>query len=79
MSKTDKEVVESVVQALGEIVALSYITYSMGRFIKTDALLTAADFLQNSLEDRCPEDLKKKIRALGERKESSKDVQDWII
>ncbi len=77
--KSDAEIIQQATEALREIVTLSYITYSMGRFIKTDALITAAEFLQNSLEERCPEELTEKIQELKAKKDSNKDTQDWII
>jgi len=79
MSKSDNEIIQNTINALREIVTLSYVTYSMGRFIKTDALLTAAEFVQDSLEDRCPKELRDKIKELKTTKEALTDNQDWII
>jgi len=79
MGKSDNEIIQNTIKALSEIVTLSYVTYSMGRFIKTDALLTAAEFIQASLEERCPKELRDKIKELRAVKEALSDNHDWII
>jgi hypothetical protein len=76
---SSEELIEKMNQALEEVLALAYLVYQNGNFMKTDGLIIAARFISNALGSDCRADLRDRLEKLDKMIQITQTCCDWVI
>ena len=79
MESSESTLTEKMNQALEEVIALGYLVYQNGNFIKADGLITAARFIASALGPDCSSELLARLDKLDDMIQKTQTCCDWVI
>ncbi len=79
MESSGSALTEKMNQALEEVIALGYLVYQNGNFIKADGLITAARFISSALGEDCSPEVLARLNTLDDMIQKTQTCCDWVI
>jgi hypothetical protein len=74
-----EELINKMNSALEEMLAMGYIVFQTGNFMKAEGLLIAAKHICTALGDNCSSELLVRYYKLDEMIQSTQTCCDWVI
>lgn len=74
-----EELIKKMNQTLEEVLALGYLVYQNGNFMKADGLVIAARFISKSLGSDCQLKLRERVEKLEKMIQGTQTCCDWVI
>jgi hypothetical protein len=79
MNSSESVLIEKMNQALEEVLALGFLVYQNGNFMKADGLIIAARFISNALGSDCKAGLRDRLEKLDKMTQITQTCCDWVI
>ena len=74
-----EELINKMNSALEEMLAMGYIVFQTGNFMKAEGLLLAAKHISTALGPNCAPELMDRCKKLDEMIQSTQTCCDWVI
>jgi hypothetical protein len=76
---SSEELIKKMNQSLEEVLALGYLVYQNGNFMKADGLIIAARFISKGLGPDCKPELRERLAKLEKMVQGTQTCCDWVI